>query len=68
MYRLIVIDDEQDILRAISRVFYREKDIELSDDEKVGAKIVQQSLTAPLRQIAANAGVKDISLILNENR
>lgn len=44
----------------------KEKGIELSDDEKVGAKIVQQSLIAPLRQIAANAGIKDISLILNE--
>ncbi|MCG3219148.1 MAG: response regulator, partial [Candidatus Heimdallarchaeota archaeon] len=28
-FRLLVIDDEQDILRAISRVFYRESDIEL---------------------------------------
>jgi chaperonin GroEL len=44
----------------------QEKGIELTDDEKVGAKIVQQSLSAPLRQIAANAGVKDISLILND--
>jgi len=33
---------------------------------KVGARIIQQALTAPLRQIAANAGVRDISLILNE--
>ena len=40
--------------------------VELTDDEKIGAKIIQQSLTAPLRQIALNAGVKDISLILNE--
>ena len=44
----------------------KESKVELSDEEKIGAKIVQQSLTAPLRQIAANAGVKDISLILNE--
>ncbi len=44
----------------------KEQGIELSDDEKIGAKIVQQSLTAPLRQIAANAGIKDISLILND--
>jgi len=44
----------------------KEQNIELTDDEKVGAKIVQQSLTAPLRQIASNAGIKDISLILNE--
>lgn len=44
----------------------KEQGTELSDDEKIGAKIVQQSLTAPLRQIAANAGIKDISLILND--
>jgi len=44
----------------------KESKIELSDDEKVGAKIVQQALIAPLRQIAANAGIRDISLILNE--
>ena len=44
----------------------KELGIELTDDEKIGARIVQQSLTAPLRQIAANAGIKDISLILNE--
>ncbi len=44
----------------------KEQGVELTDDEKVGAKIVQQSLTAPLRQIAANAGIKDISLILND--
>ncbi|MFA6410640.1 MAG: chaperonin GroEL, partial [Candidatus Buchananbacteria bacterium] len=44
----------------------KEQGIELSDDEKIGAKIIQQSLSAPLRQIAANAGIKDISLILNE--
>lgn len=40
--------------------------VELTDDEKIGAKIVQQALSAPLRQIAANAGIKDISLILND--
>jgi chaperonin GroEL len=44
----------------------KEYKVELSDDEKVGAKIVQQALTAPLRQIAANAGIRDISLILND--
>jgi len=44
----------------------KENKIELTDDEKIGAKIVQQSLSAPLRQIAANAGIKDISLILND--
>lgn len=44
----------------------KENNIELSDEEKIGAKIVQQALSSPLRQIAANAGIKDISLILND--
>ncbi len=44
----------------------KEQNIELTDEEKVGAKIIQQSLVAPLRQIASNAGIKDISLILND--
>ena len=44
----------------------KENNVELADEEKVGAKIVQQALSSPLRQIAANAGVTDISLILNE--
>ena len=38
----------------------------LTDEEKVGAKIVQAALVAPLRQIALNAGIKDISLIVND--
>lgn len=44
----------------------REQNIELTDEEKIGAKIVQDSLVGPLRQIAANAGVSDISLIVND--
>ena len=44
----------------------KEHAIKLSDEEKVGVRIVQQALVAPLRQIAANAGLKDISLIVNE--
>lgn len=44
----------------------KEAGVELTADEKIGAKVVQQSLTSPLRQIAANAGITDISLILND--
>ncbi|NUM25648.1 MAG: chaperonin GroEL [Candidatus Buchananbacteria bacterium] len=44
----------------------KEHKVELTDDEKIGVKIVQKALTSPLRQIAANAGIKDISLILND--
>ncbi len=40
--------------------------VTLTDEEKVGAKIVQAALVSPLRQIALNAGIKDISLIVNE--
>lgn len=44
----------------------QEHKVELTDDERIGVKIVQKALTSPLRQIAANAGIKDISLILND--
>ena len=40
--------------------------VHLTDGEKEGAKIVQAALVAPLRQIARNAGVEDISLIVND--
>ena len=41
-----------------------EQKVELSDEEKIGVKIVKQALTSPLRQIAANAGIKDVSVII----
>ncbi|MAF24513.1 chaperonin GroEL [bacterium] len=44
----------------------KEQGTELTDEEKTGVKIVQQALVAPLRQIASNAGVQDISLIVND--
>ncbi|PJE66530.1 molecular chaperone GroEL, partial [Candidatus Shapirobacteria bacterium CG10_big_fil_rev_8_21_14_0_10_36_6] len=44
----------------------KEENADLSEGEKVGAKIVQNALVAPLRQIAANAGITDISLIVND--
>ncbi len=37
-----------------------------NSDEKLGAYIVVQAAVAPLRQIAANAGIKDIALICKE--
>lgn len=46
--------------------FIKEQHIILNDEEKIGVRIVQQALLAPLRQIAANAGMKDISLIVND--
>jgi chaperonin GroEL len=38
----------------------------LSDEEKIGVKIVKKALESPLRQIALNAGIKDISLIVED--
>ncbi|MBU1165165.1 chaperonin GroEL [Patescibacteria group bacterium] len=50
---------------AFNELFSQEN-VELSDEEKIGVKIVQQSLASPLRQIAANAGINDVSLIIND--
>jgi len=41
-------------------------ELQVPEDEKVGVKIVKEALTAPIRQIAFNAGIKDISVILRE--
>lgn len=38
----------------------------LSAEEKIGASIIKKALVAPLRQIALNAGVKDISIIVDD--
>jgi len=53
------------VANAYNEMFEAEK-VDLTDGEKVGVKIVQQALAAPLRQIAANAGVNDISIIIND--
>jgi len=39
---------------------------ELADDELVGANIVMKALYTPLKQIAANAGITDTAVILQE--
>jgi chaperonin GroEL len=41
---------------------------ELSDEEKIGVKIIKKALESPLRQIAENAGIKDISIIIEDIR
>jgi len=38
----------------------------LSEEEKVGINIVKKALISPLRQIAENAGIKDISIIVDD--
>ncbi len=37
-----------------------------SEEEKVGIRIVEKALESPLRQLAKNAGIKDISIIIND--
>lgn len=38
----------------------------LSAEEKIGVNIIKKALIAPLRQIAVNAGIKDISIIVDD--
>lgn len=38
--------------------------MKLEDEEQIGVNIVARSLVAPLRQIAANAGIHDVAVIL----
>jgi chaperonin GroEL len=38
--------------------------MKLEDEEQIGVNIVSRSLVAPLRQIAANAGISDVAVIL----
>ncbi len=54
---------------ALIRAIYSIDEIlgdKLSDEEKTGVKIVKKALESPLRQIAVNAGVKDISIIIED--
>jgi len=39
---------------------------DLSDEQKFGVKIIKAALVSPLRQIAENAGIKDISIIIED--
>jgi len=41
---------------------------ELSEEEKIGVKIVEKALESPLRQIAENSGIKDISIMVDDIR
>lgn len=50
---------------ALAKISRRLEDVKTSDaEEAVGVKIVSKALEAPLRQIAANAGISDIAVIL----
>jgi len=39
---------------------------ELSEEEKIGVNIIKKALISPLRQIAENAGIKDISIMVED--
>ncbi len=39
---------------------------DLSDEEKIGVNIIKKALVSPLRQIAKNAGIKDISIMIDD--
>jgi len=41
-------------------------DKDLSEEEKIGVNIIKKALSAPLRQIAANAGIEDVSIIVDD--
>ena len=41
-------------------------DENISTEEKIGVNIVKKALTSPLRQIAENAGIKDISIMVDD--
>jgi len=42
--------------------------LELEDEQQIGVVIIQKSLEAPIRQIASNAGITDIAVILETIR
>ena len=39
---------------------------DLSEEEKIGISIIKKALVSPLRQIAENAGIKDISIMVDD--
>lgn len=50
---------------ALAKIAHQLDDLKLDNaEEQVGVQIVQRALESPLRQIAANAGITDIAVIL----
>ncbi len=50
---------------ALAKIAHQLADLKLDNaEEQVGVQIVQRALESPLRQIAANAGITDIAVIL----
>lgn len=55
------------LIRAAYSI-HESMDGNLSEGEKIGVKIVEKALESPLRQIAENAGIKDISIMVDDIR
>ncbi len=51
---------------ALVKVASQLDNLDVTDEERIGVYIVKEALVAPLRQIAANAGIKDIALIVKD--
>ena len=49
---------------ALVKVAKKLDAVQVDDEEQIGVEIVRKSLEAPLRQIALNAGITDIAIIL----
>lgn len=49
---------------ALVKVVSKLDKLDLDDEEQIGVRIVARALEAPIRQIAANAGVTDLAVIL----
>lgn len=49
---------------ALVKIAKKLDKISLEEEEQVGVKIITRALEAPIRQIAANAGVNDLAVIL----
>lgn len=49
---------------ALVKVASRLDKLELDEEEQIGVRIVTRALEAPIRQIAGNAGVTDLAVIL----
>jgi chaperonin GroEL len=54
------------LIRAAHEIGEHLKD--LDEGEKIGVKIVMKALESPLRQIAENSGIKDISIMVEDIR
>ena len=62
----IVIGGGAALVKIIKTFSEVNEEWELNDEELIGVQIVKKALLSPIRQIAKNAGIHDISVIINE--